>query len=349
MSSHSWFSPCLLPWYRDFHRPLPWRATRDPYLIWLSETILQQTRVDQGLPYWIRFKERWPTVQALAEANEQEVLKAWQGLGYYSRARNLLAAARHVVKEHKGHFPRTVEGLLGLQGVGDYTASAIASICFNRPEAVVDGNVYRVLARVFGIGTAIDSSAGRKQFKELATALLDPKHPGDHNQAVMELGATVCTPKSPDCTYCPLHERCIAFATGSISALPVKQGKTKARDRFFNYLHLASSKGIAMQQRQGKDIWTGLFELPLLESGHPLSHRPMEKLLAKTFGKGWCIAAGPAKSRQVLSHQVIHAQFWKVIPPKKFKLPDDWKMVPKRKLAELAVPRLIDRWMKDGL
>jgi A/G-specific adenine glycosylase len=349
MSSQLWFSGKLLPWYREHHRPLPWRKTKDPYRIWLSEVMLQQTRVDQGLGYYLRFTERWPTVKELAAAHENEVLKEWQGLGYYSRARNLLTAARQVMEEHGGHFPSSHAELLGLKGVGDYTAAAIASICFDRPDAVVDGNVYRVLARVFGIDTPIDGTAGRKQFKELASELVDVEHPGDHNQAVMELGATVCTPRSPDCPHCPLREKCIAFATGKIPGLPVKQGKTKTRDRFFNYLHIASGKGIAMHQRQGKDIWTGLFELPLIESGRPLTRRSLEGLLEKTFGKGWDISTAPVKARHVLSHQIIHAAFWEVGPPKKFKLPDDWKSVPFANLAGLAVPRLIERWMKGEL
>jgi A/G-specific adenine glycosylase len=345
MSSRSWFSRKLLPWYREHRRPLPWRETRDPYRIWLSEVMLQQTRVDQGLGYYLRFTERWPTVAELATAHENEVLKEWQGLGYYSRARNLLAAARQVMREHEGQFPDNHAELLGLKGVGDYTAAAIASIGFGRPDAVVDGNVYRVLARAFGIDTPIDSTAGRKRFKELATELLDPEHPGDHNQAVMELGATVCTPKSPDCPLCPLQAKCIAFATGKVASLPVKEGKAKTRDRFFNYLHIASAKGIAMRQRQGKDIWAGLFELPLVESERPLARHSLEDRL----GMGWAVAGKPVKARHVLSHQVIHAVFWKVDPPKRSKLPADWRMVPKGKIAELAVPRLIDRWMKDEL
>jgi len=345
MSSRSWFSKLLLPWYRENHRPLPWRGTKDPYLIWLSEVMLQQTRVDQGLGYYLRFTERWPTVAKLAAAHENEVLKVWQGLGYYSRARNLLKAARQVMEEHGGKFPDNHEGLLKLKGVGDYTAAAIASICFHRPEAVVDGNVFRVLARSFGIDTPIDSTAGRKQFKELATELLDAKHPGDHNQAVMELGATVCTPKSPDCMHCPLQAQCVAFATGTIASLPVKQGKTKTRNRFFNYLHIAAGNGIYMRQRNGKDIWTWLYELPLLESEKPLTKRSLETALRKNFGQGWTRTDSSEAARHVLSHQVIHAVFWTVAPPKAFAPPEDWERVPLKEMDGLAVPRLIERWM----
>ncbi len=345
MSSRSWFSKLLLPWYRENHRSLPWRETKDPYRIWLSEVMLQQTRVDQGLGYYLRFTERWPTVAELAAAHENEVLKEWQGLGYYSRARNLLKAAEQVMEEHDGKFPDNHVDLLKLKGVGDYTAAAIASICFHRADAVVDGNVYRVLARVFGIDTPIDSTAGRKQFKELATELLDVKLPGDHNQAVMELGATVCTPKSPDCMHCPIQAKCVAFATGTIASLPVKQGKTKTRDRFFNYLHIAAGNGIYMRQRTGKDIWTGLYELPLVESDKPLTERALGTVLGKTFRPGWSIRRKHEAARHVLSHQVIHAVFWSVILPEKFTPPEDWERVPLKKLDTLAVPRLIERWM----
>ncbi len=339
----------LLPWYRENHRPLPWRETQDPYLIWLSEVMLQQTRVDQGLGYYLRFTERWPTVAELAAAHENEVLKEWQGLGYYSRARNLLKAAQQVMEEHDGKFPDDHAGLLKLKGVGDYTAAAIASICFHLPDAVVDGNVYRVLARVFGIGTPIDSTTGRKQFKELATELLDAKHPGDHNQAVMELGATVCTPKSPDCTHCPLQAKCVAFATGTIGSLPVKQGTTKTRDRFFNYLHIAAGNGIYMRQRTGKDIWTGLYELPLIESEKPLTKRSLGTALGKVHGPGWSIMQKLEVAQHVLSHQVIHAVFWSVEPPKTFTPPEEWELVPRKKLEALAVPRLIERWLISSL
>lgn len=347
MSSRSWFSGRLLPWYRAKHRPLPWRGTRDPYRIWLSEVILQQTRVDQGLAYYLRFTRLWPTVQELAAADEHAVLKAWQGLGYYSRARNLLTAARQVMQDHGGAFPDDHAGLSGLKGVGDYTASAIASICFDRPDAVVDGNVYRVLARVFGIDTPIDSTAGRKRFKALATELLDPAHPGDHNQAVMELGAMVCVPRSPDCPHCPLRDECVAFATGSIGNLPVKHGKTRTRDRYFNYLRIRVDDGLYMRQRTGRDIWTGLYEPPLHESGKALTGRALKKALEKDFGSGWALPKARATARHVLSHQIIHAVEWSVALPAGFTPPAEWRLVPWRKVKELAVPRLIERWLEE--
>lgn len=349
MSSRSWFSRQLLPWYRENHRALPWRETKDPYRIWLSEVILQQTRVDQGLGYWLRFTARWPSVATLAKAKEDEVLKMWQGLGYYSRARNLLAAARQVMQEHGGQFPGNHAELLRLKGVGDYTASAITSICFNQPEAVVDGNVYRVLARCFGIATPTDSTEGRKQFKALATELVDPKHPGDHNQAVMELGATVCVPRNPKCPECPLQAQCAASVTGNTDGLPVKQGKTKTRNRWFNYLHIDTRNGLYLQQRGAGDIWQGLFELPLIESTRPLNARRLATLLENKFGKGWRVVAGREQPRHVLSHQVIHAEFWKVVPPQNLVPPNNWHTFKPAEMGKLAIPRLIERWMADEL
>lgn len=339
----SWFSGALLPWYREHRRALPWRGTKDPYRIWLSEVILQQTRVDQGLAYWQRFVQRYPTVTDLAAAQEDAVLKLWQGLGYYSRARNLLTAARQVAADFGGRFPPTHAELLKLKGVGDYTASAIASICFGEPDAVVDGNVYRVLARAFGIDTPIDSTEGRRRFKALAQELISADHPGDHNQAVMELGATVCTPKNYACPLCPLQARCIAFATGRIDDLPVKSGITKTRDRFFNYLHIQTRKGLYLRQRTGKDIWQGLWELPLVESEGPLTRK---RLLAQ-LGQGWRVLSRSEVMKHVLSHQVIHAVFWEVVPPKGH-TPTEWTAVSDHSLRERAVPRLIERWLEKA-
>ena len=341
----TWFSRALLPWYREHHRPLPWRETQDPYRIWLSEVILQQTRVDQGMAYWRRFVERYPTVQDLAAAHEDDVLKLWQGLGYYSRARNLLKAARQVVNDFGGSFPATHADLLKLKGVGDYTASAIASICFHQPDAVVDGNVYRVLARAFGIDMPIDSTAGRKRFKELAQELIDPTNPGDHNQAVMELGATVCTPKNYACLLCPLQPKCAAFAAGRIDDLPVKEGVTRTRDRFFNYLHIRHPNGVYMHQRGPKDIWQGLFELPLIESERSLARRYLISETDRLFGTGWKVLAKSDEVKHVLSHQLIRAVFWEVVPPKGFKPPTEWIPLSEKALGTVAVPRLIERWL----
>lgn len=337
-----WFSQALLPWYREHGRALPWRGKPDPYRVWLSEVILQQTRVDQGLAYWQRFVDRFPGVQDLAAATEGEVLKLWQGLGYYSRARNLLVAARQVVRDFRGTFPGTHAELITLKGVGDYTASAIASICFGQPDAVVDGNVYRVLARVFGIEIPVDSTEGRKRFKALAQELLDHDHPGDHNQAVMELGATVCTPKNVACLLCPVQGRCIAFASGRIDALPVKKGVAKTRDRYFNYLHIRTSNGLYLRQRTGKDIWQGLWEPPLIESGAPLTAKKLQERL----GPGWQVRSRGEEAKHVLSHQVIRAVFWDVTPPKCEKLDPGWKAMDAAAVRAVAVPRLIEQWLK---
>lgn len=348
MSTTSWFSRALLPWYREHARALPWRATKDPYLVWLSEVILQQTRVDQGTAYWLRFADRFPTVQALAKASEDEVLKLWQGLGYYSRARNLLTAAGQVVADHDGRFPTDLAELKGLKGVGDYTAAAVASICSERPVAVVDGNVYRVLARVFGIDMPIDTSAGSAHFKELAGALLDPKHPGDHNQAVMELGALVCKPRDPACSACPLAARCIARRTDRIADLPVKAGRTKVRTRHFNYLDIRTgSGGIWFQQRTGRDIWRGLYELPLLESEGPLTERRVVARLSEQMGPGWVVEGVHGPVKHLLSHQRILARFWKLTPPRDLGTPEHWTLVSRTGIDALAVPRLIERYLTE--
>lgn len=346
MPANPWFSRNLLNWYRENQRALPWRSTTDPYKIWLSEVILQQTRVDQGLAYWERFVERYRTVAELAAAPEDAVLRLWQGLGYYSRARNLRTAAQQVMDEHGGQFPREYEALLGLKGVGEYTAAAIGSISFNLIEPVVDGNVYRVLARVFGIGTPIDSTAGRKEFRALAATLIDPKHPGDHNQAVMELGATVCTPKKPLCDQCPILRKCIAQKTGQIQELPFKAGKTKVRMRYFNYLEITTNLGRTFQKRNGKDIWQGLYEFPLIESTRSLGHKSMASSIANEFGPGWVITEKNGPVKHVLSHQVIQGTFWNCTPPKKFKHPLEWIHVPLAATDEFALPRLIERYLE---
>lgn len=339
------FTRSLLPWYEANKRPLPWRSSKDPYKVWLSEVILQQTRVEQGRAYWERFVGTWPTVRELAAATEDEVLKAWQGLGYYGRARNLRRTAQEVVARYNGRFPEDHSELIGLKGIGDYTASAISSICFGKPDAVVDGNVYRVLARVFGIDVPIDSTQGRKQFKTLAQELLDHDRPGDHNQAVMELGATVCTPKVPDCRACPVRVMCVAFAEERAASLPVKAKKSIARDRFFNYLVIRGAKGLRMHKRTGKDIWQGLWEPPLIETERACDERALLRTLERTLGKGWRIDAKSEEVRHVLSHQVIHAVFWTVTAPPRFTAPVDWEWADGLRMKRWAVPRLIERWI----
>lgn len=345
MSSRSWFSKALLGWYAAGHRDLPWRRTRDPYRIWLSEVILQQTRVDQGTAYYERFAEHYPTVHHLAAAPDDDVMRLWQGLGYYSRVRNLLAAARSVVNDLGGRFPDTVDGLRALKGVGDYTAAAIASIAFDRPAAVVDGNVYRVLARVFGIATPIGSTAGRREFAALAGELLDPVHPGDHNQAVMELGATICLPRAPRCAECPVATPCIARREGRIAQLPVKAGRTTVRERHFNYLCIDVEGGLVLRKREARDIWQGLYEPPLLESEAPLDLLSFRKALRDGLGAGWKVTGQHGPARHVLSHQVLQARFWEVTPPPSYATPPGWRSVPATELDQFAVPRLIERYL----
>ena len=267
------FSKTLTYWYSNNKRNLPWRETQEPYQIWLSEIILQQTQVKQGLPYYEAFVNTYPTVFDLAKAEESQVLKLWQGLGYYSRARNLHATAKYVADTLSGKFPNNYKELLKLKGIGDYTASAIASICFNETSAVVDGNVYRVLSRYFGINTPINSSKGAKEFKALAQELIDRKDPATFNQAIMEFGATQCRPKNPDCMFCPFNDSCVAYNKGEIDELPVKLKKLKVKQRYFNFMvFLSEDKQTLLEKREGKGIWQNLYQFPLIETKQNLEY-----------------------------------------------------------------------------
>lgn len=307
------FSKTLIQWYLENKRALPWRSTKDPYFIWLSEIILQQTRIEQGKPYYLKFVERFPDVEQLANASEEEVLKLWQGLGYYSRARNLHTTAKHVAFDLDTVFPSSYKGLLKLKGVGEYTASAIASICYDEPVAVVDGNVYRVLSRIFGIDTPIDSTAGRKEFSKLALELLDTKNPSDFNQGLMEFGALQCKPQLPECATCPFSTECVAFNQGKISELPVKAGKQKIKQRHFNYIVLISDeKKTLLKQRKDKGIWQGLYEFPLVETS---AEATVENLVAEESFVSYAAGADPVLYNEKpivhkLSHQHIFTKFW---------------------------------------
>ena len=310
------FSRKILNWYSDNKRALPWRQTTDAYKIWLSEILLQQTRVAQGLPYYLKFIDRFPTVYDLANASEEEVLKLWQGLGYYSRARNLHAAAKTVVDDYKGVFPGNYSDLIKLKGVGDYTASAIASISFNQPEPVVDGNVYRVLARYFGVDLAIDSPKGAKYFKTLARELLDPGNIRDYNQGLMEFGALHCKPRNPDCPCCPFNDSCVALQKGAISSLPVKGNKQKVTKRYLNYLVLQDpNEQTLFRKRIGKGIWQNLYEFPYIEAESEIGAKNLEVELSRML-EGYNF--GPPKRINdhlivhKLSHQHLHVHFWKV-------------------------------------
>lgn len=276
----------LAEWFERNARALPWRETSDPYYIWLSEVILQQTQVVQGLDYYYRFVEAFPTIQDLASASEDEVLRLWQGLGYYSRGRNLLCAAQMVVADFGGRMPCTLEGMKQLPGVGPYTQAAVLSFAYNLPHAAVDGNVYRVLSRLYGIDSPIDTTKGQREFRELASVLLDPNEPGRHNQAMIELGALCCTPRRPSCEVCPLESFCLARAQGRPTDYPRKRGRVQITNRYLNYLLILLPSGQTLIRRRGAgDIWQGLYELPLIETqgavtGEELLHsREMQQLL----------------------------------------------------------------------
>ena len=308
------FAPKILNWYREHQRDLPWRQTRDPYKVWLSEIILQQTRVAQGMPYYLRFVEAFPTVHDLANAPEEQVLKLWQGLGYYSRARNLHTTAKMVAEDFEGKFPETYKGLKSLKGVGDYTASAIASFCFDVPEPVVDGNVYRVLSRYFGIDIPINSTEGIKYFKELAREVMDSENIRDYNQGIMEFGAIQCAPKNPYCLLCPLQESCVALQENKVDQLPVKLNKTKIRNRYFNYLVLLDDDGnTILEQRRGKGIWQNLYQFPLIESEKMLQAEALRPLINKKNNLPKTESLSLYNNKPVvhkLSHQHLHTQFW---------------------------------------
>lgn len=338
------FSQNILIWYAQNKRTLPWRRTKDPYKIWLSEIMLQQTRVVQGTPYYLKFVTNFPTVHDLANASEELVLKLWQGLGYYSRARNLHATAKMIVNEFDGEFPNSYKELLKLKGVGDYTASAIASICFDEPHAVVDGNVYRVLARYFGIETPINSTEGSNYFKALATEIMDAENIRDYNQGIMEFGAMQCAPKNPSCMHCPLNESCVALQQNTIDKLPVKINKTKVRNRYFNYLVpiIEGENGAIktlLQQRKGKGIWQNLWEFPLLESENEINLERVKHGLTEVLSVKEAAEVIPHNEKLIvhkLSHQHLHTRFWIV------KTREDLAgSFPIAKLEEYPVPVLI--------
>ncbi len=303
-------------WYLDHARDLPWRHTNDAYKIWVSEIILQQTRVAQGYDYYVSFVNRFPNVASLAAAEEDEVLRYWQGLGYYSRARNMHTAARYIVENFGGVFPSTYDDIRSLKGVGDYTAAAIASMAYNLPHAVVDGNVYRVLSRLFDIDIPIDTPAGKRYFTSLAYTLLDRGNPGLYNQSLMEFGALQCVPQGCDCKTCPLCEMCAAFALGKVDKLPVKQGKVVVKSRYFNYFAIECDGTTWLHKRENNDIWRNLYEYPLIETDSAidlveLSQTEAYKRLFDGAGKV-IYAAQPFTCRHVLTHRIIHAAFYTV-------------------------------------
>jgi A/G-specific adenine glycosylase len=333
------FSKQLVFWYLQNKRNLPWRATTNPYPIWLSEIILQQTRVDQGTSYYFKFIEKFPTVFDLAMASEEQVLKLWQGLGYYSRARNLHFSAKYIVNELNGNFPSTYKELLKLKGVGDYTASAIASICFNEPTAVVDGNVYRVLARYFGIDTTVNSSSGIKEFKQLAQQLLDVENPSTHNQAIMEFGALMCKPSNPDCAICPLNNSCFALSKNRVKDLPVKEKKSKIKIRHFNYIVIDSNDHKTKIVKREKGIWKNLYEFPLIETSDIIHEEELiEHEIFKDLFYNFDVNVELFDKEVLvhkLTHQHIYAKFWVVTTTTSVNFEVPWEAVKKYPVSAL--------------
>jgi A/G-specific adenine glycosylase len=308
------FSNTLIYWYLQNNRELPWRKTKNPYFIWLSEIMLQQTRVAQGMVYYLKFAENFPTVFDLAKADESTVLKMWQGLGYYSRARNLHYSAKQIADEFNGEFPSTYQEIIKLKGIGDYTASAIASICFNEPTAVVDGNVYRVLSRYFGVKTAINSSAGIKEFKALAQTLIDESQPGTHNQAIMDFGALHCKPQNPLCETCPFADGCVALEKKLTKELPTKEKKIKVRNRYFNFLVVKTEADkTILSERKGKGIWQGLYQFPLIESDTNIDKNELvssEEFITLFPNETTISLFNKKEIVHKLSHQHLYTQFW---------------------------------------
>lgn len=328
MQGYGAFTTAVLRWFAQHGRELPWRGIGDPYGIWVSEVILQQTRIDQGTDYWHRFMERFPTVEALASASEDEVLLQWQGLGYYSRARNMHAAARQIVEQ--GGFPNTIEGLLALKGVGDYIAAAVGSMAFGLPAAAVDGNVYRVLARHFGIDVPINTTRGKHTFEALARELLPAGEASAFNQAMMDFGATWCTPRTPRCIDCPVAETCDALHTGRVNQLPVKEKKLKVQERRLTYIYIRHKGMTALCRRPAGDIWQGLWE-PLLVENKPLPDLGCPLTLLSSGVK------------HVLTHRIILADFYLAEPEARPVLPADYHWINEQDISDYALPRLIER------
>lgn len=344
------FAKNLQKWYKINKRDLPWRQISDPYKIWLSEIILQQTQVVQGLSYYKKFVKTYPTVAHLAKAPADEVMKLWQGLGYYSRARNLHETAKIIVKEHKGLFPKTHEQIRNLKGVGDYTAAAIASFAYNLPHAVVDGNVYRVLSRVFGVELPIDTTEGKKYFNQLAKELLPKSNVAEYNQAIMEFGALYCRPANPDCGGCIFNSQCLAFQKKQVQVLPVKSKKTKVTNRYFNYIVFTYKNNTYIRKRTAKDIWQGLFEFVLIETTQRA--KPQQILKHAIFKEAtkeisFSVSKISSEYKHVLSHQNLHAVFYWIELSKPI-ADKSLKKVNLNAIEAFATPRLIEKHLKDG-
>lgn len=345
------FSTLLLKWNKEKNtRKMPWKGEKDPYKIWLSEIILQQTRVDQGLNYYNNFIKTFPTIQQLAKAPDEKVFKLWEGLGYYTRCRNLLATARYISKDLKGRFPDQYEDIKALKGIGPYTAAAISSFAYNLPHAVVDGNVFRVLARIFGISIATDTTEGKKIFTALADELLDTKKAGLYNQAIMDFGAVICKPALPLCTTCVFNKTCVAYLENKVNVLPVKEKKIKVRKRWFYYVVLEHKNEIAIRQRTEKDIWQDLYEFPLIEAENEADKKTILQQIERKkwlLKKEYELLSISSLFRQQLSHQLIAGQFIKLQLKKKPVLKNDWVWVTKSKAMTYAFPQFINQYLRE--
>ncbi len=353
-SNKELFTKRLLVWYNPIDRPMPWKGEKNPYLIWLSEVILQQTRVEQGLPYFEKFKTKYPTISDLANAPQDEIMKMWEGLGYYSRARNLHAAAQHVAHKLAGKFPKSYEGIRELKGVGPYTAAAIASFAFDLPHAVVDGNVYRVLSRYFGIDLPVDATEGKKFFTQLAQELLDKDSPGKYNQAIMDFGATQCTPALPSCSNCPMQQECKAFQANELDKFPVKVKKLKRTQRFFNYLIIKWQDQVFIRKRTEKDIWQNLYEFPLIETDILVEDRQIilehESIQQWKVSDQITLTSVSPPSKQDLTHQRIIARFWKLeIDCNHLPQSSDWLLISSEKIGDYAFPKVIAAYLREKL
>lgn len=339
------FSSKLTTWYKSNHRPLPWRKTKDPYFIYLSEIILQQTQVKQGLNYYQKFTNNYPTIADLAESSEDKILKDWQGLGYYSRARNMHFAAKQIMKDFNGEFPKTYDEIIKLKGVGEYTAAAIASFAFQEAKAVVDGNVYRVISRLFNIHTPIDTTKGKKEFLAIANALLPPEEADTHNQAMMELGALICRPKRPDCESCPLQEKCQAYKENTIPLLPVKSKSLKQKKIHFNYYVFETEEEILIHRRQKKGIWQNLYDFHLkdtikIDESNWIAHLPDEIQRFELIGIS-------KEYVHLLTHKKILAQFIRIKLFNKIDLGEDYRWIQKDELPTYAIPKLIENYLME--
>ncbi len=335
-------------WYTIHQRDLPWRKTNDPYKIWLSEIILQQTRVAQGMEYYRNFTENFKTIEDLAKASEDNVLKLWQGLGYYTRARNLHATAKNIVKNYNGEFPKTYNNILKLKGIGPYTAAAISSIAFNLPYPAVDGNIYRVFSRYFGISTPIDSAKGKKEIQKIATDLIPEKNPGFHNQALMDFGALQCIPKSPNCNICPVLDTCFAAQNNRVDQFPVKSKKTKQRIRYFYYYLIESDDSILMEKRTNKDIWENLYQLPLLESKSELNdNQILGELFPFRNQTEMTLKNISGVKKHILSHQIIYARLIHLHSNIQKGLSKEFIRVNKKDIYKFAVPKLLEKFFTE--